>query len=106
MKKAIYTNVMLIAAGLMLFAGCMTEEPATTTETNADVPQQPPVQAEVVPPQPDMTFIWTPGYWDWQDTWVWVHGFWGPRPHPGAIWVRGGWVMRGDHRVWVHPHWR
>lgn len=96
------------AAGLILFAGCVVEQPAPPPQPPpvADADAPPPPRVEVVPPQPEVAFIWTPGYWDWRDRWYWVHGYWGPRPHPGAVWVRGGWGYRGHHRVWTHPHWQ
>jgi hypothetical protein len=100
MKKRILTKMAPLAGGLMLFAGCVTYSPPP------DYSQPPPSQVEVVPPQPDVTFIWTPGYWDWRGRWVWVRGYWGPRLHPGAVWVRGGWVYHGHHRVWARAHWQ
>jgi len=100
MKRTILTQAAALAAGLLLLAGCVTEYQAT-------VPiGAPEVQAEVVPPQPDVTFVWTPGYWDWRGQWVWMHGYWGPRAHPGAVWVEGGWEQHGQHYVWRRPHWR
>lgn len=92
---------MSLAAGVALLSGCVAAQPQVATP---EAP--PPPQEEVVPPQPDMSFAWTPGYWDWQGKWVWIHGYWGPRPHPGAIWVRGGWVKSGNGYRWMHPHWQ
>ncbi|HTV39846.1 MAG TPA: hypothetical protein VMF08_04680 [Candidatus Sulfotelmatobacter sp.] len=102
MKTAILKNIMPLAAGLMLFSGCATEQPAPAT--GPEMP--PPPETEVIPPQPNLTYIWTPGFWDWQGRWVWVRGYWGPRPHPGAVWVQGQWVHRGHRNVWVRPHWQ
>lgn len=101
MKKIALRNLLPLAAGISLLAGCAAEQPT------APAPEAPPPpEAEVVPPQPNMTFVWTPGYWDWQGRrWYWRHGYWGPTPHPGAVWVQGGWVHRGHRYMWVHPHW-
>jgi WXXGXW repeat (2 copies) len=99
MKKMILAKIIPLAASLALFAGCATYESPSPESP-------PPPQAEVVPPQPDVTFVWTPGYWDWRGHWVWVHGVWGPRPHPGAVWVQGGWEHRGHRYVWHSGHWR
>ncbi len=101
MKRLVLRTMLPWAAGLALLAGCVVEQPETM---GPEAP--PPPEAEVVPPQPEMTFVWTPGFWDWRGQWVWVHGYWGPRPHPGAMWVRGGWVHRGNGYVWMHPHWQ
>ena len=104
MKHPIFTKAATLAASLMLFAGCVSQQ-APSSPPGA--PHPPPDQEEVVPPQPNLTFIWTPGYWDRQgNNWVWIRGHWGPRPRPGAIWIRGGWMQRDGHLVWVHPHWR
>jgi hypothetical protein len=100
MKKIALRKLLPLAAGLSLLTGCVVEQSAPGPEA------PPPPQAEVIPPQPDMTFAWTPGYWDWRGRWVWTHGYWGPRPHPGAVWVRGSWVHRGHRDVWVRPHWQ
>jgi hypothetical protein len=105
MKKALWKSVLPLAAGFMLFAGCVSEPPIATVN-NPNVPPQPERQAEAIPQQPNMTFVWTQGFWDWEGSWVWVHGFWGPRPHPGAVWIRGGWVKDGEQFLWIHPHWR
>src|ERR1700761_9562854 len=72
MKKLLLTKAAPLA-GLLLFAGCVTYQ-----EPPQDVTSEPPApQVEVIPPQPDVTFVWTPGYWDWRGRWVWVHGWWG-----------------------------
>lgn len=100
MKKPNLIEMMLLG-GLMLFAGCATQPPPRQA---SDMPPPPP--AEMISPQPNFDYVWNPGYWDWDGSWVWVKGYWGPRPHPGAVWVQGGWVYHGDKRVWVHSHWR
>jgi hypothetical protein len=32
--------------------------------------------------------------------------FYGRPPHPGCFWVRGHYVARYNHWVWVRGHWR
>lgn len=104
MKKNTLMKIMSLAAGLALFAGCSTEQPPQP-QASADGPPPPP--REVVPTQSNMSFVWSPGYWDLIDKqWVWEKGYWGPRPHPGAVWIQGGWVYQGDKKVWVHSYWR
>jgi hypothetical protein len=102
MKKLILMKAAPLA-GLLLFAGCVTYQEPPPAEGASEPP---PPQVEVIPPQPDVTFVWTPGYWDWRGRWVWARGWWGPRPHPGAVWVRGGWGYHGHHRVWMRAHWQ
>ncbi|HEX3627703.1 MAG TPA: hypothetical protein VH280_20025 [Verrucomicrobiae bacterium] len=101
MKKLISTRIISLAACLALFAGCVTEQaPPPGPES------PPPPETEVIPPQPNVTFVWTPGFWDWQGRWIWRSGYWGPRPRPGAVWVQGRWVHHGHRDVWVRPHWQ
>lgn len=117
MKKSSLTKLLLIVAGLPLLAGCIVERqprrvvvverPAPGGEVVVERPTQPPPpQVEVIPPQPDVAFVWIPGAWEWRGRWVWVGGHWGPRPHPSAVWVRGVWIHRGHGYVWVGGHWR
>jgi hypothetical protein len=118
MRDSILIKTVLITAALPLLAGCVERQvvyrdrpvytqPPPNAEVVVDQPSEPPPpQVEVIPVAPDPTFIWIGGNWEWRDRWVWVGGRWGQRPHPGAVWVRGGWVRRGHGRVWVVSHWR
>ncbi|HEU5396339.1 MAG TPA: hypothetical protein VFV81_04175 [Verrucomicrobiae bacterium] len=114
MKRSTWQTLVLVAASVPLFAGCIVyrDEPAgeVTGEVTAVTPPEPPVaQVEVVPiaPGPPNVWVWVPGSWEWRGHhWIWVRGRWAPRPHPGAVWVSGGWVHRGHRYVWVHGYWR
>ncbi|HEY1663975.1 MAG TPA: hypothetical protein VGI03_16270 [Verrucomicrobiae bacterium] len=115
MKKSILTRIVFAAISLPLLAGCVTrvvytQPPPANPPPNAVVeqPSQPPTaQVDVIPPQPDVTFIWVPGAWEWRGGgWFWVHGYWGHRPHPGAVWVGGHWGWRGHRNVWVGGRWQ
>jgi len=101
LNRIILRKLLPVAAGLALLSGCVVEP------SQAPGPEAPPPpEADVVPPQTVLTFVWTPGYWYWRGHWAWRHGYWGPRPHPGAVWVQGGWLHRGNHFVWSRPHWQ
>ena len=101
MKKMIVRTVLPCAAGLALLAGCVVESPEA-----AGPEAPPPPEAQVMPPQPDVTYVWTPGYWDWNGRWVWTRGYWGPPSRPGAVWVQGHWARHGHRNYWVHSHWQ
>lgn len=111
MKKSFVVNSLWLIAALPLLAGCIVEErrpayappPAVVVEEPANPP---PARVEVVPAQPDVTFVWIPGCWEWRGGWVWVAGRWAPPPHPGAFWVRGHWVRHRHGYLWVGGHWR
>jgi hypothetical protein len=124
MKKTTLVKTVLIAASLPLLAGCVErqvvyrDQPvyvqpppaappfAPPAEVVVADPAPPPPQVEVIPVQPDPSFIWVGGSWEWRGRWCWTGGHWVPRPHPGAVWVHGGWAHRGHGRVWVGAHWR
>jgi hypothetical protein len=52
--------------------------PSQTTALNPDPAAYPPIIEEVVPIGPGPGYEWIPGYWSWQDHWVWVYGTWRP----------------------------
>jgi hypothetical protein len=44
------------------------------------------------PPIPAPGYIWTPGYWAWNNyDYYWVPGTWVEPPHPGLLWTPGYW---------------
>ena len=114
MKRSIILKSVIVAAGLPLLAGCVEREvyregPPPDETVAVDAPEPPSARVEVIPapPGPLNIWFWVPGDWDRRgDHWFWSHGSWEPRPHPGAAWVRGGWVKTDHGRVWVRGHWR
>jgi hypothetical protein len=66
----------------------------------------PPPPFEVIPVAPGPVYVWTPGYWSWQGSWVWVRGAWVMPPRPKAVWVNGHWVYHHHGYTWVPGHWR
>ncbi|MGO8765944.1 MAG: hypothetical protein ACLQSR_12535 [Limisphaerales bacterium] len=117
MKRSILAKSVLFAIGLPMLAGCVTRvvytspppaaPPPSTTAVQTPPPSQvPPPQVEVRPAQPDVTFVWVPGRWEWRGHWVWFGGYWGAPPHPGAVWVAGHWQWRRHGYVWMEGRWR
>ncbi len=46
------------------------------------------------PPLPGDGYVWTPGYWAWDDSYqdyYWVPGTWVEPPSPGYLWTPGYW---------------
>src|SRR5579871_1763651 len=63
----------------------------------------------VQPPIPGPGYMWTPGYWAWDDDsgdYYWVPGAWVLAPQPGLLWTPGywGWDDSGVY-VWHAGYW-
>jgi WXXGXW repeat (2 copies) len=60
----------------------------------------------VQPPCPGVGYIWTPGYWAWNDgDYYWVPGTWVLAPEPGFLWTPGYWGWGGGVYVWHAGYW-
>ena len=69
----------------------------------------PPLPEYDQPPLPGPGYIWTPGYWAWNnDDYYFVPGTWVEPPHPGLLWTPGYWAYDGGayrfHRGYWAPH--
>jgi hypothetical protein len=49
------------------------------------------------PPIPGPGYLWTPGYWDYEESngYYWVPGTWVLPPRPGLLWTPGYWGFEG-----------
>ncbi|MGZ3756410.1 MAG: YXWGXW repeat-containing protein [Mucilaginibacter sp.] len=62
------------------------------------------------PPCPVDGYLWTPGYWAYDDAdgYYWVPGVWIAPPHPGLLWTPGYWGYEGGlygfHAGYWGPH--
>ena len=70
-------------------------------------PPPPPAPiVEVQPPAPSPEHFWVGGYHRWDGhSYVWVHGRYEHRPHPGAQWRTAHWEPRGTKRAWIEGTW-
>lgn len=60
------------------------------------------------PPCPFDGYIWTPGYWAWdddEDDYYWVPGTWVEPPEVGFFWTPGYWVWEGDGFIFHDGYW-
>lgn len=62
----------------------------------------PPPQAEVIIAAPSPAYAWLPGYWNWQNRWVWIPGRWALPPRPGMVWEGHRWIMHPGNRWQMH----
>ena len=62
----------------------------------------------VQPEIPEPGYIWTPGYWAWNEDiseYYWVPGAWVLPPRPGLLWTPGYWGWSGGSYVWNAGYW-
>jgi WXXGXW repeat (2 copies) len=62
----------------------------------------------VQPPIPGPDYMWTPGYWAWDDDdgdYYWVPGAWVPAPAPGLLWTPGYWGWSNGVYAWNGGYW-
>lgn len=93
-----------IAAALLSLgaAGC-----CVTLPTGLAVHERPPRPlSEEIHTAPSPGHEWIPGYWAWQERWVWEPGQWVLRPHPEARWEHGYWAQSRSGWFWVSGYWR
>lgn len=63
-----------------------------------------PVYAQPAIPGPG--FIWTPGYWAYDDAdYYWVPGTWVRPPRVGLLWTPGYWAWRDGVYAWRAGYW-
>jgi hypothetical protein len=70
------------------------------------VPPPPlPVYDQPVVPAPG--YIWTPGYWAYDDDYgyYWVPGTWVPAPQAGLLWTPGYWAFEDGNYVYYEGYW-
>lgn len=68
----------------------------------------PPLPVYSQPPCPGPGYIWTPGYWDWDDVssgYYWVPGTWVLPPTVGLLWTPGYWTWQGAGFAFIHGYW-
>jgi len=60
----------------------------------------------VQPPCPQPGYIWTPGYWAWNDgAYYWVPGTWVLPPEVGLLWTPGYWGWSDGVYLWHAGYW-
>ncbi|MGA9507769.1 MAG: hypothetical protein WBV55_03885, partial [Candidatus Sulfotelmatobacter sp.] len=56
---------------------------------------------------PGEGYLWTPGYWAWDDDdgYYWVPGTWVEAPEPGLLWTPGYWGWNDGVYAWNDGYW-
>ena len=70
--------------------------------------------ASIAPPEmpvyeqpicPVAGYIWTPGYWGWDQDYYWVPGVWVPPPRVGLLWTPPWWGWNNGAYVFNQGYW-
>jgi hypothetical protein len=66
----------------------------------------PPLPEYDQPPIPAPGYLWTPGYWAWNNVdYYWVPGVWVQPPQPGLLWTPGYWGVVGGVFAFTAGYW-
>jgi hypothetical protein len=67
----------------------------------------PPLPVYEQPICPGEGYLWTPGYWAWDDDdgYYWVPGTWVEAPEPGLLWTPGYWGWNDGVYAWNAGYW-
>src|SRR5215467_6090924 len=66
----------------------------------------PPLPVYDQPICPGEGYLWTPGYWAWdEEEFYWVPGTWVMAPEPGLLWTPGYWGWGGSAYFWHPGYW-
>jgi hypothetical protein len=68
----------------------------------------PPLPVYEQPACPVAGYIWTPGYWGWDDNYYdyyWVPGVWVPPPRVGLLWTPGWWGWNNGAYAFNQGYW-
>src|SRR6266705_2123226 len=57
------------------------------------------------PPCPVAGYIWTPGYWAYENDYYWVPGVWVPPPSVGLLWTPPWWGWNNGAYVFNQGYW-
>ena len=124
MRRPTFGSLVLIALLLAGLSACVIDEPAPpqvgaqqTTDFNQTPPPSPatdvvmtqpppPLREEAMGTAPSVTYVWVPGYWTWNNGWVWTSGHWEVPPRNSVVWVPGQWIQTSRGWTWQPGRWQ
>ncbi len=92
---------------LLLFAAFTGVSTASAQVVGVSITVAPPeLPVYDQPPIPGPGYIWTPGYWAWDDgDYYWVPGTWVEPPTVGLLWTPGYWGWNDGIYAWNAGYW-
>lgn len=99
----------ILAAGFTAMALLTTTPAAAQLSVGISVRlAPPPLPVYAQPPLPGPDYVWTPGYWAWDDlagAYYWVPGNWMLAPRPGLLWTPPWWGWQDGLYVFHSGYW-
>lgn len=95
----------ILMAGVLAFGGPANGQVAFEFRVGFAPPELPVYEQPICPGD---GYIWTPGYWDWDDEdgdYYWVPGTWVLAPEPGYLWTPGYWGWYDSAYVFYPGYW-
>jgi hypothetical protein len=107
LKNAIRLGAMAIVllAGTMALPGPASAQVAIGISVGFAPPEIPVYEQPICPGD---GYIWTPGFWAWDDDdqdYYWVPGTWVLAPEPGFFWTPGWWGWGGTAFIFHEGYW-
>lgn len=102
MRKAIAIRTLLFSLVLLAFSQVGKGQVAISVNFGP-----PPIPVYEQPICPAEGYIWTPGFWDYddEDGYYWVPGTWVEAPEPGYLWTPGYWGWNNSVYIFHEGYW-
>jgi len=99
--------LLISVSGLALAAPAFAQQLACAPVATVDRPP-PPLPVYEQPPLPGPGYIWSPGYWGWDEDesdYYWTPGTWVQPPGPGLLWTPGYWAWSAGAFIFHEGYW-
>ncbi|HEY2344534.1 MAG TPA: YXWGXW repeat-containing protein [Xanthomonadaceae bacterium] len=107
--RSMKRTLLACAAGALLAASAFTLAPQAQASTIISVRIAPPLLPVYEQPEmPGPGYMWTPGYWAWDEDindYYWVPGTWVLAPYSGALWTPGYWGWNDGAYIFHSGYW-
>ncbi len=96
---------MIALVGMLALSGAANAQVAIGISVGFAPPEIPVYEQPICPGE---GYLWTPGYWAWDDDdgdYYWVPGTWVLAPEPGYLWTPGYWGWGGSAFFFHEGYW-
>jgi WXXGXW repeat (2 copies) len=103
MRTQFFLRSLLILLGMLALSTASYAQVAIGVSVAFAPPELPVYEQPICPGD---GYIWTPGYWAWDDgDYYWVPGTWVLAPEVGSLWTPGYWGWGGNGFVFHEGYW-